>query len=328
MKYCFVDDTVITETGIVNYNIVATDFISIQKNVSFTVQISPLRGIIVNTFFQGDFYVETNNSFQFSLFLHDLDGDIITDGIVALNFTTLGQEFNFTYNPSTNLYETSLQFPTPGTFPYIVELGPQFYQFSPQENITGNVMVAESSQVCFRLYTDRNLTEPYNNNLAQIFVFDKESQQLFSKSLRRLDYWTSGGVQAFDMNMFHAPYTNGMGCVEVFNQTPEYVVWIADGVFEFKDNFDPPVVHDYFGTSLELLTLKLEPNTTYDVYMPRYQVTFPRLVNNLVAFVIMSFIVIFSVVMFFVGGPFWGIGTFLFFLFLWLTIEIGLWVFA
>lgn len=331
-QYCYLDDTVSAENGSAFYQVIIENTIGQTAEDSLLALFDPLRGILIYPQYQGEFYVDVNTSTLFSLLVVDADGDIITDALISLNFTTMGQEFSLTYNPTTQMYETSLLFATEGDFPFTIELGPAFYMIDSTQNTAGIVHVRESGEVCIQLFTDQNVTNPYINDLGTILLMPENSSRLFGV----YDILTNGATGVYNFSMFHGAYLGGEACIDMFSLGGKWEAVFVDGSFQFKDNYDPPEVIYYRGTYVTLPSFAPTPGSTYKFYVPAIELRYANIFHKIGPAFIFLLILVFSILAgvitlemggrpleaLFASGAALGI-----FLLLWLFVEIFLKVF-
>ncbi len=327
-QYCFTDATASSENGTVWYQVTATNVLGFTTQENFSVQINPIRQVLVSTNFDDVFYADVNQTVEYVLYLSDTRGNIISDATPNMTFTTLGNTFNFTFDGVDERYETTLSFAVEGEYPFEISTGPTYYSFGT-ENLTGTTIVRNAYQVCFEAYTNVNTTSPYVNNLATLYAVDPNDQNILLKDLGFFEMWTEGGLGTFNVNVFHAPYIDGSACITLYNSTAQYQFYLVDGMISFKDNYDVPQVVDYGGLYMDFGKFAPTPNTTYGVQVSRAEYKYGKMLHNLLPMITLAIIVAMSVFVMIETGSFLaGFGVFLALFLMFVLFELWVWVFG
>ncbi len=332
MSFCSADIYCLSDVSFpqialqVNYTFVATD--SFSLNHSFTVQQNntvPVR-ILAFPNFNGEIFIPLNVSTLFSVTLLDTSNFIVSDAMIAVSFPSLSQIFNLSYNGATQTYDANLLFANEGNFPFTILNQGAFYELDHEVN--GTAHVREPTNICFQIFTDRNLSAPYENNLATVLAYPQPDDSIF-KFGEQIGIWTDGSSGFFNRDAFHAPYTNGEACMDMFEVHEGYEMYLLQGIMSFQDNFDPPAIQELTGTILFLGNITIEPDTTYKVYATRAEVTYGAIVNEFGTLILFGlFLGIALAVAMWTGSPLAGFGMFLFFFVFWLFVEVFIWVFT
>lgn len=322
--YGFIDTAYDFSYTPLDYEVVVFDTIGFSESANATIDINVSETLVILANFEGEFFVGLNDLFLFEVTVLDTASNIRPDVDLALNFTTLGQSFPLTYNYATQWYETTLNFSELGDYPFEVVPTTLFYVM--QGNTEGLVHVREDFQMCFSLYTDRNGTDPYNNDLMWLFAVEEQDADYVAMSAT-MTLWSEGATRMFTKNTLHTPYRDGQGCFNFYNATPQYHIFALDGVFTFTDNYDVPNVISYGGTYLDLGVYNSTPGNQYNIYIPRYDLTWKRLFLDFRGFLIFTVIVILAFISFIATmNPLAPLATFITLAGLWGVIEVLIWL--
>ena len=326
--YCFLDSDAQSPNGTLSYNITATDSVGFNETIAFLVNIPPIRDVLIYPFFSDEFYAGLGDTFTYSVIVTDLDGNLLTDADLVLNFTQAGQSFNMTYDALDQRYKASITFNSIDDFPFRVEMLTPFYQVSATQKVDGITLVREDYQACFQVFRDSNSSKEYVNDLATLLAFDRREIPSALRSLEQLDILLEGSMGIYNFSMFHAPYLDGEACVTLYDINTTWQFRLVDGTIRFDDNFAAPQIIEYSGLNLDLGDFKPEPNATYRFYASRSELRYSKIWNNLLPLTIFALVIALTISVGLFTGPIGAFITFISLLLLWLIIEVILWIFV
>jgi hypothetical protein len=193
-----------------------------------------------------------------------------------MEFPTINQTFNWTWNDVTQDYSINLFFTTEGDYPYIIWSD---YPLGVMENITGTLKVRCPCYITLNgyLFSNQSGTQPYKNIHAYVGLEPISQRQSgmtgsrnpYDKQLE--DFLTPLTFSHYPYKMFHAPYTNGQAVVKLWDKNVTYGIRLFDGEVTFKQGVYSTVnATKLYRTNIFLGSQKFEclagTNEAFDYY--------------------------------------------------------------
>lgn len=150
-------------------------------------------------------------------------------------FPTIPYTFNWTWSNATQSYSINLLFTTEGDYPYVIWSD---YPYGVMANITGTLKVRCPYYINVRVFriNPKNQSNPYIDNLGYITAeFTDNYVGVPYYNVNEQFLRPIGFKQLFTLNVFHAPYINGLATLKLWERNKQYAFRLIDGQINFYE---------------------------------------------------------------------------------------------
>lgn len=230
-------------------------------------------------------YIITNTTTTFHYFILYQDGNPLTGATTNLTIQT--QTFNLTYSPSTMTYWTQLHFNTTeiGDYDFTVKASKPYNTI---HDLEGTYHVRNFTKTCFSLWTTKNMTERYDNQLAHIFIIPHNKSRAttripelfyplefimdttFAKANKYLYLPEKKAITSLEAG-FHKPYKTSEETCLALPTHDVYTAYIIEGKnMNFLNTFYSRYTYESMNVNTFLMTGEANEELHNNIYISGY----------------------------------------------------------